>query len=218
MFLSMALVWHYVALRFALNRRARFRSPRGGLLEQAGGPTWPNRGGLLGQVGGCRGPSLTFGWVERLFTRPRLGGSQVLHSPLGGLKGYSLIPGCEFKSLSFSPGESQVLHSPWVGYKVHSPRGENTLGSGTGVCEIKAVLANLTMSFQPPPPLFQCWRACLCECKAVRNKSRVLREDGAEQGNVELGEMGCPRKPERANLFERLLLRKHRNQIWSPLS
>ena len=122
-FLSMALVWHYVALRFALNRRARFRSPRGGLLEQAGGPTWPNRGGLLGQVGGCRGPSLTFGWVERLFTRPRLGGSQVLHSPLGGLKGYSLIPGCEFKSLSFSPGESQVLHSPWVGYKVHSPHG-----------------------------------------------------------------------------------------------
>ncbi len=47
----MAFVWHHVALRFALNRRARFRNPRGGLLEQAGGPTWPNKGGLLGEVG-----------------------------------------------------------------------------------------------------------------------------------------------------------------------
>ena len=114
-FLSMALVWHYVALRFALNRRARFRRPRGGLLEQAGGPTWPNRGGLLGQVGGCRGPSLTFGWVEKLFTRPRLGGSQVLHSPSGGLKGYSFIPGCEFKSLRSLFGSHRFFtHLGWV--------------------------------------------------------------------------------------------------------
>ena len=115
MFLSMALVWHYVALRFALNRRARFRSPRGCLLEQAGGPTWPNRGGLLGQVGGCRGPSLTFGWVEKLFTRPRLGGSQVLHSPSGGLKGSSFIPGCEFKSLRSLFGSHRFFtHLGWV--------------------------------------------------------------------------------------------------------
>ncbi len=44
----------------------------------------------------------------------------------------------------------------------------------------------------------------------MRNKSRILNEDGAEQGNVEIGEKGFPRKPERANLFERLLFRKHR--------
>ena len=87
---------------------------------------------------------------------------------------------------------------------------ENTLASGTGVCEIKAVLTNLSISLQPPSPLFQCWRACLCECKVVRNKSRVLREDGAEEGNIEIGGTGFLRKPERANLCERLLFRKHR--------
>ena len=94
----------------------------------------------------------------------------------------------------------------------------NTPESGTGVCEIKTALANLTISLQPPPPLFQCWRACLCEGKVVRNKSRVLREDGAEEGNIEIGGTGFPRKPERANLRERLLIRKHRSQILSHLS
>ena len=103
---------------------------------------------------------------------------------LWGVTGYSLMLGL---------GVVGVLHSPWVGYKVHSPHGENTLGSGTGVCEIKAVLSNLTKSLQPPSPLFQCWRACLCECKVVRNKSLVLREDGAEQGNIEIGGRGFPK-------------------------
>ncbi len=80
----------------------------------------------------------------------------------------------------------------------------------TSVCEIKVVLANLTMSRQPPSTLFQCWRACSCECKVLRNKSRGLREDVAEKGNVEIGGTGFPRKPERANVVERHLFRKHR--------
>ena len=50
----------------------------------------------------------------------------------------------------------------------------------------------------------------MCECKVVRNKSLVLREDGAEEGNIEIGGTGFLRKPERANLCERLLFRKHR--------
>ncbi len=83
-------------------------------------------------------------------------------------------------------------------------------GSTTGVCEIKAVLTHLTMSRQPLSPIFQCWRACLCEHKAVRNKSRILREDGAEQGNIEIGETGFTRKPKKAIFFERLLFRKYR--------
>ena len=58
----------------------------------------------------------------------------------------------------------------------------------------------------------------MCECKVVRNKSLVLREDGAEEGNIEIGGTGFLRKPERANLCERLLCRKHRSQILSPLS
>ncbi len=32
----------------------------------------------------------------------------------------------------------------------------------------------------------------MCECKVVRSKIRVLHEDGAEQGNVEIGETGFP--------------------------
>ncbi len=43
----------------------------------------------------------------------------------------------------------------------------------------------------------------------MRNKSRVLREGGAEEGNIEIGGTGFPRKPKRANLCERLLFRKH---------
>ncbi len=83
------------------------------------------------------------------------------------------------------------------------------VGFNTGACEIKAILSNRCAA-SAIPTLFQCWRACLCECKVVRSKSRVLREDGAEQGNTEIGETGFPRKPERVNLFERLLFRKHR--------
>ncbi len=51
----------------------------------------------------------------------------------------------------------------------------------------------------------------MSECRVVRSKSFALREGGAEHGNVEIGETGFPRKPERAYLFERLLLFcKHR--------
>ena len=99
-------------------------SKQGGLnWPSRGGPTWPRRGGLtwtrrgglLGQGGGCRGPSPTFGWLERLFTRPRLGGSQVLHSPSGGLKGSSFIPGCEFKSIRSLFGSHRFFtHLGWV--------------------------------------------------------------------------------------------------------
>ncbi len=38
----------------------------------------------------------------------------------------------------------------------------------------------------------------------MRNKSLVLCEDGAEEGNIEIGGTGFPRKPESANLCERL--------------
>ncbi len=61
------------------------------------------------------------------------------------------------------------------------------LGGATGVCEIKAVLANLSISLRTPAPLFQCWRACT-------NKSRVLREGGAEEGNIETGGDGASQK------------------------
>ncbi len=40
----------------------------------------------------------------------------------------------------------------------------------------------------------------------AKYKSRVLCEDGAEQGNVEIGETWLPRRTERANSFERFCL------------
>ena len=91
-----------------------------------------------------------------------------------------------FRPLHVQPLEGRI-RTP-TGQSSH---GENTLGSGTGVCEIKAVLTNLIMSRRPPSPLFQCLRESCGEWKVVRTQSRVLREGSAEQGNIEIGETGC---------------------------